>query len=282
MRQRLAADQRFYASTYGRFNTADQYAASAGPKDPGTWNRYSYTSGDPINRNDRRGLDWDDCGEGWVSDASLSGPCLIDGYAAINFAAVVQSDCAQMTMAFGPVPVTDPTCASYAPIIPVATPAQPAAPTCSVSLYERPTPTTFSPGEHTYIAATINGQTETIEGGPIPSLAAVGGTLTGTISPPGTPLSGYGSGDATNPALPSNTEIGNPYTGSNACANIASLNSWVAAYNSGSKVTYNFLGIGGYNSNSFTYTLDNQLGLLNYFGLPAGWIPGWGKLVPGL
>jgi len=33
-------------------------------------------------------------------------------------------------MAFGPVPVTDPACASYAPIIPVATPTQPAAPQC--------------------------------------------------------------------------------------------------------------------------------------------------------
>jgi RHS repeat-associated protein len=44
------ADQRFYASTYGRFNTADQYTASGGPGDPGSWNRYSYTEGDPVNR----------------------------------------------------------------------------------------------------------------------------------------------------------------------------------------------------------------------------------------
>ena len=50
------ADQRYYASTYGRFNTADQYQASAGPKDPGTWNRYAYVSGDPVNSNDPRGL----------------------------------------------------------------------------------------------------------------------------------------------------------------------------------------------------------------------------------
>jgi RHS repeat-associated protein len=50
------ADQRFYASTYGRFNTSDPSDSSAGPNDPGSWNRYSYTEGDPINLNDPEGL----------------------------------------------------------------------------------------------------------------------------------------------------------------------------------------------------------------------------------
>jgi hypothetical protein len=52
-------DQRYYASTYGRFNTADPYQASGGPASPASWNRYSYTRGDPVNRRDPRGL-WDD------------------------------------------------------------------------------------------------------------------------------------------------------------------------------------------------------------------------------
>ena len=50
------ADQRFYASTYGRFNTPDPYKASGGPSDPGSWNRYSYVEGDPVNAKDPRGL----------------------------------------------------------------------------------------------------------------------------------------------------------------------------------------------------------------------------------
>jgi RHS repeat-associated protein len=50
------ADQRYYASSYGRFNTPDPSAASAGPSDPGSWNRYSYTGGDPVNRLDAHGL----------------------------------------------------------------------------------------------------------------------------------------------------------------------------------------------------------------------------------
>jgi RHS repeat-associated protein len=57
-------DQRYYASTYGRFNTADQYMASGGPSDPGSWNRYAYVGGDPINGFDPTGefleppIDW--------------------------------------------------------------------------------------------------------------------------------------------------------------------------------------------------------------------------------
>ncbi len=52
------ADQRFYASTYGRFNTPDPYQGSAGPGDPGSWNRYSYVGGDPVNRLDLAGTCW--------------------------------------------------------------------------------------------------------------------------------------------------------------------------------------------------------------------------------
>jgi len=61
------ADQRFYASTYGRFSTPDPYAAggassgnSSNPSDPVSWNRYAYTGGDPINRSDPGGEDWCD------------------------------------------------------------------------------------------------------------------------------------------------------------------------------------------------------------------------------
>ena len=36
--------------------TPDPYKASGGPTDPGSWNRYAYTAGDPVNRHDPRGL----------------------------------------------------------------------------------------------------------------------------------------------------------------------------------------------------------------------------------
>jgi len=48
---------RYYSSAQGRFMSADPYRASGGPADPGSWNRYAYVQGDPVNFNDRSGLD---------------------------------------------------------------------------------------------------------------------------------------------------------------------------------------------------------------------------------
>jgi RHS repeat-associated protein len=50
------ADQRYYASTLGRFLTADPYWASGGPSDPASWNRYAYVENDPVNFSDPEGL----------------------------------------------------------------------------------------------------------------------------------------------------------------------------------------------------------------------------------
>ena len=50
------AINRYYSPTTGRFLSPDPYQPSGGPASPGSWNRYSYVSGDPINFNDRRGL----------------------------------------------------------------------------------------------------------------------------------------------------------------------------------------------------------------------------------
>ena len=51
------ADQRYHQPGVGRFMSADPYKASAGANDPGSWNRYAYTRGDPVNRIDSSGLD---------------------------------------------------------------------------------------------------------------------------------------------------------------------------------------------------------------------------------
>ena len=50
---------RYYSNAYGRFMTPDPYRANNGgpgdPRDPGSWNRYVYTRGDPVNRIDPSG-----------------------------------------------------------------------------------------------------------------------------------------------------------------------------------------------------------------------------------
>jgi RHS repeat-associated protein len=50
------ANNRYYSNAYGRFMTPDPYQASGGPNDPGSWNRYSYVGGDPLNYIDSNGL----------------------------------------------------------------------------------------------------------------------------------------------------------------------------------------------------------------------------------
>jgi len=55
------ADQRYHQSGVGRFMSPDPYKASAGVTDPGSWNRYAYVGGDPVNYVDPRGLQQVEC-----------------------------------------------------------------------------------------------------------------------------------------------------------------------------------------------------------------------------
>ena len=50
------AQHRYYGQALGRFLTADPFQASAGLVDPASWNRYTYTRGDPISSFDPNGL----------------------------------------------------------------------------------------------------------------------------------------------------------------------------------------------------------------------------------
>jgi RHS repeat-associated protein len=51
------AGQRYYSNATGRFLTPDPGGVgTADPKSPGSWNRYAYVQGDPVNLTDRRGL----------------------------------------------------------------------------------------------------------------------------------------------------------------------------------------------------------------------------------
>ena len=50
------ADQRYYASTYGRFSTPDPYQSQRWPERSGQLEPVFICEGDPINANDRQGL----------------------------------------------------------------------------------------------------------------------------------------------------------------------------------------------------------------------------------
>jgi RHS repeat-associated protein len=51
-------ESRYYSSTQGRFTSADEPFAGQDEEDPQTWNLYSYTSGNPLNRIDPDGRRW--------------------------------------------------------------------------------------------------------------------------------------------------------------------------------------------------------------------------------
>jgi RHS repeat-associated protein len=76
------AQQRYYSNVYGRFFSPDPGGVkTANPRDPGSWNRYAYVQGDPVNFYDPHGTNMfapgssQGCGPNWMWDASLSGPC---------------------------------------------------------------------------------------------------------------------------------------------------------------------------------------------------------------
>ena len=62
------ADQRYYVNNFGRFMTPDPYRANNGEAgdstDPSSWNKFSYTRGDPVNLYDPFGLFT--CPPGWI------------------------------------------------------------------------------------------------------------------------------------------------------------------------------------------------------------------------
>ena len=119
------ADQRYYASSYGRFNTADRLASSAMAGDPGSWNRYSYSSGDPVNGNDPHGLQATICGglQGVGGDDGGGGDGTCDdgdgGYFGMD-------PCFQIGIILG---LGDVTC-NGAPIQLPSSPVQPVTPKC--------------------------------------------------------------------------------------------------------------------------------------------------------
>ena len=76
----VRTDQRYFAVGAGRFGTVDPYRNSAHRKHPGSWNRYLYVGGDPINRFDRTGLLPHDVGAiVGCDDPDPDSPCIDEG-----------------------------------------------------------------------------------------------------------------------------------------------------------------------------------------------------------
>jgi len=236
------ANQRFFASTNGRFNTSDQYMAKAkGANDPATpssWNRYAYVLGDPVNNADPQGLfvtpcDWDCYGPGGCMPVSIDGvyqpsPCLPTG----------------------PAP-----------------PAIPPVPICDVDLLSQAAGPTIDPFKHTLLKVVLSdGLTDYLEGIPIPKKSNKSNVITDPMW------------------LNSSRKTTGPYYGNptsqvqlwlepdSICYKLISL--VVGFVNN--KITYNNNNpFNGPNSNSFTHSLLNAVGMSVEGGLSNIKYPGW-------
>ena len=272
------AGQRYYASAYGRFNTADQYTASAGPEDPGSWNRYAYVEGDPVNKFDPTGQFFlvpacgvgDDPCVGFVGismgGSFLGGNDPYDGggYAGLN-------PCAAIVYGLygGSVNCAAPVIFSYYP-----TPSKPAPePTCTVSAYERPldaAPFGTSLGAaHAYLTfKSSDGTDKVFEGQQLPNhtLVAVGANFAGPPFP-----DGYLPSDVLKNSTPEGS-----ISGTEICDWLNILNSDVAKINAAPPIAYSALF--GPNSNTVFQFFISSLPASGWYENPR--LAGAGACIP--
>jgi RHS repeat-associated protein len=296
------ADQRFYASTYGRFNTPDPSKITSGsagiPSDPSGWNMYSYSHGDPVNRIDPGGTD--DCfpddplscdslgycppefqfcsdGSSYLGMAGCGGMqaddfnpsaaavCLSTASAAQNIAAEAAAEAAALAAE------------------------QAAMPSCEIGLFYRKAFNKHLPWNHTYLADSCGGAPATVvtiqaDPGPVPKVPNAPTAPAGYLGPPWLVgvigPAGTGPGNS-NPSAPGNFQVGSWEPVS--YQTLLNIGSVVLNYDYNSVQPYTLFPYGNttYNSNSFVNTLNQQFGL--GFAMPStGRTPGWNNLVPNL
>ena len=164
----------------GRFMTPDPYLASGGPGDPGSWNRYTYTGGDPVNRGDPHGLDWVNVGGGWCSTLDPNGGCYDPTYGDPTWNIDVWGTNPHVCLEYFSMGLTRPECmALFLPLAPYYGPQQPTQPQydCTIEIFYRPTnaPFDIQLPNHVIIRITVDGRVTTYEGeaDPTVSLGAV-------------------------------------------------------------------------------------------------------------
>ena len=272
------AKNRYYSPILGRFLTADPYRASGGPSDPRSWNRYAYTRGDPVNRNDSQGLCDNDpggpieeveCGGGggggspvcpagfyWDPTANDCEP--IDCTPGSNFGAGGGG---------GGCPAPEP---------PPAPPPQPQPP-CSddLQMFNRPVKL-VRPASHSYLEITTTNGTllDTVEGAPISLGPHYPTMLVGQVDPGGTGLSGN------NPSKDSRFGLTLVIPCSEAAAIIVAADSFKPVPYTGWAGLFGVNLPPGANSNTFMHWLLSTVGLSFYYPIPPPGAYGWYNSIP--
>jgi len=269
------AINRYHQPGMGRFLTLDPYMAKAGgaqnPSNPGSWNKYAYVVGDPINGTDRRGLyvdcDGSDCTDYGGDGSNCVVTKSVDTDDGCDDGATGSTSCGANQFEDSNGNCEDEGSANSSP----------ETQDCTMQMYTRML-SGFRGfllgflGTHSYLVVTETGApTVTFDG------RHNGNLLQGAYATPGSSTS-----DPTN--NPNNP--GGGYAFSTVadgppveipCSDIGSMEQAVTNFNSGPPVMYHTFGT---NSNSFLNWLLNQVGLGGLYGQPpGGW--GWNTPIPG-
>jgi len=290
------ADQRYHQPGMGRFMTPDPDAGSAHPEIPSSWSRYSYVGGDPINFSDPSGLD-QYCGPNgtWMGEG-----CYMSGGGTGVWDASMHTTMGGACTNGNVLSLLNPTtlvaCQIYTPT-PLPPPPPAPQPTCSITEYSRATPRQFGIGQHTFIEISdpeLLAAPEVLESGPSqkPKFFNPWGNWGSMIAYDPTVTNGTFTDALGTTNISSSNFVASDTGGQDVCNQVAALIQAFNNYQNGSHVPYKPVpksGSGNYNSNSFTFTLLYDVGLVangpfSVFPSPPGfgWTPGWGMLVPGL
>ena len=291
------AVNRYHQPGMGRFLTADPSGKSMVPGNPGSWNRYAYVLGDPINGRDLTGMDSGLTEEYCSSYYGMNDPGCQAGDYCEGFKACEPGSaggdsgggdgsgvCSSDTL--GALAGAVEECVDPAPPPP---PVQPQ-PDCTIEVFTRGVTGTLGLAQHTYIEITDTGNANPdsnfdniIEGVPSNPHNAFrhrrtswGNLNVVTEATAGAPYAG-----GTNPAT--NAELGS-ITGPGTCGDVGTLQLAVANYDLSPQVGYALFpnGTTTFNSNSTTFTLLSDIGVAADFTPVIGWSPGWGLMVPNL
>jgi len=270
------ADQRYYEFPLGRFTSPDPSVNSGGAGEPGSWNRYAYVQGDPINYTDRRGLrrDDDDTDWGWgyglIPSFSFGGGAHSIVLDWLNIAYGLCDDGEKGT-AFRE--VVRP-CIQAELLLLAAEAAQQrqASPACTVSVFSQSAVFSGDPLKHTYTEVQYAGQTaapaQFLEGEP---RAKNPGDKNGSLAPQW--LNGFN--DPAPLSSNSSTFLFSLGESQNACDRLVSLESSYETNHSNTITYNNWFPWTGPNSNSWTHSLLLAAGITGIPSLSNLQYPGW-------